>query len=97
LTEAAETDLAEIWSYLAVESSEAVATNFLARLRSTFDPVREFPFAGPMRDELAPGLRVLFQTPYAIYYLVCDDELVIVRVVHGARDVAAMAGRGEFQ
>jgi len=59
--------------------------------------VRHFPFAGPSRDDLAPGLRVTFQSPYAIYYLAQADELVIVRVVHSARNATAMATRGEFQ
>jgi toxin ParE1/3/4 len=33
---------------------------------------------------------------YAIYYKPLSDAVVIVRVVHGARDVAAIAERGGF-
>jgi toxin ParE1/3/4 len=44
----------------------------------------------------APGLRVTFHGSYALYYIHTDDELVIVRVLHGARDAAALADRGAF-
>jgi toxin ParE1/3/4 len=41
-------------------------------------------------------LRVTFHRPYAIYYKPLSDAVVIVRVIHGARDVAALAERGGF-
>jgi toxin ParE1/3/4 len=37
-----------------------------------------------------------FHGKYAIYCVPRPDELVIVRVVHGARDIAALAERGGF-
>jgi toxin ParE1/3/4 len=39
---------------------------------------------------------VSFHGAYALYYLPTATELVIVRVLHGARDVAALAARGGF-
>jgi toxin ParE1/3/4 len=59
--------------------------------------LRHFPHSGPARDHLARGLRVAFHDPYAIYYTPHSDAIVIVRIVHGARDIAAMAERGEFE
>jgi toxin ParE1/3/4 len=50
-----------------------------------------------LREQLASGLRVTFHSPYAIYYCVHVDAVVIVRVVHGARDIAAIAERGGFE
>jgi toxin ParE1/3/4 len=44
----------------------------------------------------APGLRVSFHSSYALYYSHTATELVIVRVLHGARDAAALADRGAF-
>jgi toxin ParE1/3/4 len=49
---------------------------------------------GVARAALGPGLRVFFHGRYAIYYIPQDEELVIVRVLHGARDVAAIAEEG---
>ena len=37
-----------------------------------------------------------FHGKYAIYYLSLPDELVIVRVVHGARDIVVLAEGGGF-
>lgn len=51
---------------------------------------------GTPREVLGSGLRVTFLSPYAIYYRVSDRELFIVRVLHGARDAAALADQGGF-
>ena len=58
--------------------------------------MRHFPLSGPAREQLAPGLRVTFLSPYAIYYVPLVDAVMIVRVIHGARDIAALAERGGF-
>jgi toxin ParE1/3/4 len=58
--------------------------------------LRLFPLAGPQREQFAPGLRVIFHRPYAIYYLPQSDAVVVIRVLHGARDAAALAERGVF-
>ena len=55
-----------------------------------------FPEAHPRRDALGKGLRVAHQGNYAIYYILRNAELVIVRVLHGARDAAAIAESGGF-
>jgi len=52
--------------------------------------------AGPSREQFAAGLRVTFEGNYAIYYTSTATELVIIRVLHGARDAAALADRGGF-
>jgi toxin ParE1/3/4 len=68
----------------------------VSAIETRFEPLRHHPLAGPTREQLAHGLRVTFHSPYAIYYLVLSDAVVIVRVIHGARDVAALAERGGF-
>jgi toxin ParE1/3/4 len=55
-----------------------------------------FPFSGPAREQLAKGLRVGFSGNYAIYYQATATELVIVRVLHGARDAATIFSGGGF-
>jgi toxin ParE1/3/4 len=89
--------LAEIWSHVATEASETIATLLLARLAGAWEHLPEFPLLGPSRDTLAPGLRVIFEGNYAIYYKASETELLIVRVLHGARDAAAMSERGGFE
>jgi len=89
--------LAEIWSYIAEESSENVATGFLGKLHATCEQLLVFPLAYPERPQLAPGLRVVFHGSYAIYYQPDDEVVILVRVLHGARDLAAIAGQGGFE
>jgi toxin ParE1/3/4 len=71
-------------------------TPFVREIEAAFEPVRRFPLAAPTRDRLAPGLRVTLHGAYAIYYRPLADAVVIVRVLHGARDVAALAERSGF-
>jgi toxin ParE1/3/4 len=63
-------------------------------LQAHFEPLRHFPLSGPARPALAPNLRVTFHRRYAIYYRPQRDTIVIVRVLHSARDVAAIAAGG---
>ncbi|MEZ5788287.1 MAG: type II toxin-antitoxin system RelE/ParE family toxin [Xanthobacteraceae bacterium] len=96
LTDAAEDDLAEIWLHLATEASPETASRFMEAVEAACEPLRQFPHSGAPRPRLAPGLRVTFHYPYAIYYTPTAEAVVIVRVLHGARDVAAIVEQGGF-
>lgn len=89
LTDTAEDDLAETLAYLTLEVSEAVAARFLSAIHNTFNQLLPFPMMGASREQFAQGLRVVFHGAYAIYYTFNTDELFIIRVLHGSRDVAA--------
>jgi toxin ParE1/3/4 len=56
----------------------------------------QFPFSGAPRSQLAPDLRVIFCKKYAIYYFPRPTEILIVRILHGARDVRAIAEEEGF-
>ena len=88
--------MAELWAYIALEASEATATRFLDAIEEKFKTLRHAPDIGTKREMLEPGLRVIFHGSYALYYTHTADELVIVRVLHSARDAAALADRGAF-
>jgi plasmid stabilization system protein ParE len=83
-------------SYFADESSESFATDFLSRIGERFNQALKFAFSGAPRPHLAHDLRVVFYEKYAIYYLPHDDEIVIVRVLPGSRDIASIADEGGF-
>jgi toxin ParE1/3/4 len=93
----AEADLAEIWVYLAAEASPDIANAFVESIAKAFEPVRHHPHSGAARDAFSPDLRVTFHRRYAIYYRALADRLVIIRVLHGARDAAAIAEQGGFE
>ncbi|MEL6121852.1 MAG: type II toxin-antitoxin system RelE/ParE family toxin [Pseudomonadota bacterium] len=71
------------------------ATDFISKITDRFKPLLDNPEIGPARHELATGLRVQFHGNYAIYYTFTETELIIVRVLHGARDAAALFGSGD--
>jgi toxin ParE1/3/4 len=88
--------LAAIWAYIAEETSETAATHFVAKLYALCERLLAFPLANAERPQLAPGLRVAFQSPYALYYVADAQSVTIIRVLHGARDLGAIADQGGF-
>ena len=57
-----------------------------------FDNLSLFPFIGRERNALSKGIRSVVAYPYVIFYLIDGDRIVVVRVLHGRRDIDA-----EFQ
>lgn len=84
----AEEDLDEIISYIAVDNlraAEALAT----RIEKSLLHLSVHPYLGriPNEEELAnAGYRYLIVENYLIFYIVEDREIVIHRIIHGARD-----------
>ena len=78
------------------EASESLAADFLTRIESRFNQALQAPFSGAPRPVLAPELRVMFYEKYAIYYLPRPEEIIVVRVLHGSRDIVSIAGDGGF-
>lgn len=79
-----------------MEASEAIAGRFLSDVHATFNQLQTFPIMGASREQIAHGLRVIFHGTYAIYYTFNTDEPVIIRALHGSRDIAAIIDRGGF-
>jgi toxin ParE1/3/4 len=74
-----------------------VATRFLEAIEARLHKLRFAPAIGSKRDIFAPDLRALPHGAYVIYYTATPTHLVIVRVLHGARDVQAIGERGGFE
>lgn len=79
-----------------MEASEATAKRFLEAIEKKFSMLCRSPYIGVTRDMLGTELRVLVHKAYAIYYVPMTTELVIVRVLHSARDALAIAQQGGF-
>lgn len=89
LTHSVEADLLELWLYIAEENLVA-ADESLDSIQTTVSLLATQPEMGRARPELADGLRSFpTGTPYIIFYLPGDDGLLIVRVLHHARDIDA--------
>lgn len=86
-THSAETDLLELWVTIAEENPTA-ADEILDVIQATATLLGTQPEMGRARPEVAEGLRSLpTRTPYLIFYLPDDDGLLVVRVLHHARDI----------
>ncbi len=89
-------DLIEIYHYITAHSPRAAET-LLYGLDGEFRLLAERPGIGRARPELRPELRSWSHGSYVILYRIVDAGVEIVRVIHGARDLAAVlneASRG---
>jgi toxin ParE1/3/4 len=56
--------------------------------------LRVYPHSGRERTELAEGLRSKPHGRYVIFYTPSTQSVRIERILHGARDVEQLLGRG---
>lgn len=85
-------DLADIWWFIAQESPSA-ADRVLDTIRDHFRLIAQNQELGRERSELAPGLRSLVVRKYRrylVFYRPRSDEIDIVRVLDGSRDLNRM-------
>ena len=88
-TARADADLDAIWLNIA-QDSEPAADRVLTRLFAAEDRLAAFPEMGPLRDELAPGVRSWVVADYLIFCRVDPDSIIVLRVLHGARDIGQL-------
>ena len=79
-------DLAEIWAYIADDSSRH-ADAFAAAINREIRDLARHPLIGRARPELLSDLRSLPFGRYLIFYLARKRGIEVVRVLHGARDL----------
>lgn len=84
-TAQAERDLIGIWISLA-RSDVNSADKTLDRIEAAARDLARHPEMGRRRSELAPLLRSFAVRPFVIFYRP-NDGILIVRVLHGARDL----------
>lgn len=87
-TALAESDLEAIGDYIAQDNPQR-ALSFLGELRSQCDSIAREPLAYRARSELATGLRSCAYGRYVIFFQPCKDGVLVVRILHAARDVQA--------
>jgi toxin ParE1/3/4 len=89
----AERDLDDIWYYVAKESSSIeVANRFIDTITDRFFMLASFPYIGRARDEFGPGYRSATVGEYVIVYCVENGDVLILRAVHGRRDLETLFG-----
>ncbi len=94
LTEAAERDLADLSAWLSAEASEMTARRVIGELLERFDSVLAFPQSGARSHPSRPPRRPATQPSHVLSGE--GDLVVVIRVLHAARDTAAIAAAGGF-
>ena len=89
-----ETDFASGVEYLAREASEEIATRWEQAVYRTIEQLQKNPQLGRVRRDLRPaGIRtfgVKGFPRYLIFYQAREQELVLLRVKHGAMNLHAL-------
>jgi len=90
----AEKDLEEIGDYIAADNP-ARALRFVREIRRHCGEIATSPLAYVARPELGPQIRACPHGRYLIYFQALDDQIVIARVLAGARDLPRLFGSDE--
>jgi toxin ParE1/3/4 len=90
----ADSDLHSIWYYLASESGRVeIADRLIDSITERFFLLANYPNLGRRRDDdLRPGLRSFSVGEYVIIYRLCDEDVLILRVLRGSRNIEALFG-----
>lgn len=89
LSRRAETDLAEITDFIALDNPER-AYEFEDELLGKAHSISASPLGYVETPELKPGLRSCAHGSYVIFFTVDDHGIRIERILHGARDLGPL-------
>lgn len=89
LSASARADLVDL--LLAIELKNPPAAKRLeGRLRRKFSLLADVPFVGSSRPEFGENARILTEGNYVILHRVEGAVVTVLRVVHGARNLASL-------
>jgi toxin ParE1/3/4 len=93
ITPVARDDLLAIGAYIA-DDNPARALSYADELEAKTREIAARPASFPKRDDISPGLRAAVHGRYLLRFRDLDDEVRIVRVIHGARDLHRVTDLG---
>lgn len=89
LSEPARDDLLSIWEYVADQSGVPAADKLTAQFKAAFRRLARTPnIAHARADLIDPGVRFYAVHRFLIAFRVANGQLQVLRIVHGARDLA---------
>ncbi len=96
-TRAVEDDLEGLYDYLAEQGSLAIANALLGAILEKIEALERFPDCGSVPRELAGlGIRTFRQlllSPYRIIYRVKGQQVFVLLIADGRRDMQALLER----
>lgn len=90
-------DIASIRAYLKEHAGPLIAAKMQMRIRAAIAGAREMPSAGVPRPEYRPDCRFVVEHPYVIYYDYDGETMIVLRVLHWARDRVRIMGGDDQQ
>ena len=86
ITTSASQDLEEISDYF-LERSVDAGDRFVREFSRKCQRIAQFPFIGKSYDQVSPGLQGLSLMNYIVFYRVSENDVEILRVVSGYRNL----------
>ena len=80
-------DLSDIRDFIKQDSTEN-AERFVQRIEDQCLKLASHPYIGRLRTDVPGRLRSIAFGRYVIFYKPVDDAVIVVAVVHGARDIS---------
>jgi len=87
LSALARADLEDIRDHGMTHFGEAATERHRAALQQAFALLAEHPLAGQARPEFRQDIRAIPRRPHRILYTVDEHGVLILRIIHQARDV----------
>jgi toxin ParE1/3/4 len=87
LTTEARYDLRDLLQYTLERWGHEQRDTYRARIQHTLSTLARHPELGRSRDEILPHLRSYAMDSHLIFYLVSEKEIVVLRIMHSAKDV----------
>ena len=85
-TRQAEIDLLDIWGFISQDNMMA-ADKIVRQLDARSHELLKHPEMGIARDDVAKGTRHLVMGSYLILYRIDEEDIEVVRYLHGARNL----------
>jgi len=87
LTPAAESDLIDIYVYGFQTFGETQAEQYFSELENCFEVLSQTPLICRERTEFIPPVRIHHRGRHLVIYIVQDDRILIIRILHDSMDV----------
>lgn len=89
----AEEDLFQIGAWIGAKAGTEIARGYVDQIMLTCQRLVDHPFAGSPRDDIAVGLRSKnYRRRTTIFYTIVGDEVVVIHILYGGRDVERAFG-----
>lgn len=95
LTDTARSDLKAIYEYIAKEN-ETAAVSFIQDLSEKLEHLAKAGITGSARDWVSMGLRAFPYKKRCFYFRIIEDQMVVIRILHGKQDVSAQSFYDDF-